>query len=47
MQREICRVRRVRPVDAARSILIFRTNQMADRVLEMFGLLATTSAVVR
>jgi len=47
MQREICRVRRVRPVDAARSILILRAEQMADRVLEMTGLLATTSAVVR
>jgi len=47
MQREICRVRRVRPVDAAWSILILRAEQMSDRVLEMGRLHATTSAGLR
>jgi hypothetical protein len=47
IRREICRRPRVRPIDAARSILTFRTKQMAHRVLEMSGLLATTSGVVR
>jgi len=47
MPQEICRVRRVRPVDAARSILILRAEQMSDRVLEMSSLLATSSAGLR
>ena len=39
MQREICRWRRVWPVEQARHILAFRTFQMSNRVLEGSGLL--------
>lgn len=39
MQREICRWRRVWPIEAARSILALRAAQMSSRVLEMSGLL--------
>ncbi len=38
MQREICRWRRVWPVEQARSILAFRALQMSNRVLELSGL---------
>jgi hypothetical protein len=38
MQREICRWRRVWPVDQTRSILSFRARQMSNRVLELSGL---------
>ena len=39
MQREICRWRRVWPVDQARSILAFRSLQMSNRILQLSGLL--------
>ncbi len=39
MQREICRWRRVWPVEQARSILAFRALQMSNRTLEWSGLL--------
>jgi hypothetical protein len=39
MQREICRWRRVWPVEQARSILAFRALQMSNRILEWSGLL--------
>jgi len=39
MQREICRWRRIWPVEQARSILAFRALQMSNRILEWSGLL--------
>jgi hypothetical protein len=39
MQREICRWRRVWPIEAVRSILALRAAQMSSRILEMSGLL--------
>ena len=39
MQREICRWRRVWPVDQARHILALRASQMSNRILEESGLL--------
>jgi hypothetical protein len=39
MQREICRWRRIWPIEPTRSILAFRTLQMSNRILEMSGLL--------
>jgi hypothetical protein len=38
MQREICRCRRIWPVEAARSLLALRAQQMSDRILTMSGL---------
>ncbi len=38
MQREICRWRRVWPLEKARSILAFRAFRMSSRVLELSGL---------
>lgn len=38
IQREICRWRRLWPLDAARSLMAFRARQMSDRVLELSGL---------
>jgi len=35
MQREVCRWRRVWPLEPARSLLAFRAQQMSARVLEM------------
>jgi hypothetical protein len=43
MQREICRWRRVWPVEQARSILAFRALQMSNRILEWSGLLEQTT----
>lgn len=43
MQREICRWRRVWPVESARSILVLRARQMSARVLEMSGLVESPS----
>jgi hypothetical protein len=43
MQREICRWRRVWPVEQARSILAFRALQMSNRILEWSGLLERTT----
>ena len=39
MQREICRWRRIWPVEQARRILAFRAFQMSNRILEGSGLL--------
>ena len=39
MQREICRWRRVWPLEQARPILAFRALQMSHRILELSGLL--------
>jgi hypothetical protein len=39
MQREICRWRRIWPVEEARSVLVFRALQMSKQVLELSGLL--------
>ena len=38
MQREICRWRRIWPVEIARSILVLRALQMSNKVLEWSGL---------
>lgn len=38
MQREVCRWRRVWPVEQARAILAFRALQMSNRILELSGL---------
>ena len=43
MQREICRWRRIWPVEQARSILAFRALQMSNRILEWSGLLEQTT----
>ena len=40
IQREICRWRRIWPVEATRSLLAFRARRMSDRILELSGLLA-------
>ncbi len=42
MQREICRWRRVWPVEQARHILALRAFQMSNRILEGSGLLEET-----
>ena len=42
MQREICRWRRVWPVEQARHILSLRALQMSNRILEGSGLLEHT-----
>jgi len=39
MQREMCRWRRVWPVEQTRSILAFRARQISNRILELSGLL--------
>jgi len=44
MQREICRWRRVWPVESARSILALRAQHMSTRVLELSGLLESPVA---
>jgi predicted SpoU family rRNA methylase len=38
MQREICRWRRIWPVEKARAILALRAHQMSNRILELSGL---------
>ncbi len=43
MQREICRWRRVWPVDQVRHILALRASQMSNRILEKSGLLEKNS----
>ncbi len=43
MQREICRWRRVWPVEQARHILALRACQMSNRILERSGLLEGTT----
>jgi hypothetical protein len=40
IQRELCRWRRLWPLDPARSLLVFRAKQMSERILEMSGLAA-------
>jgi hypothetical protein len=42
MQREICRWRRVWPVEKARHVLALRASQMSNRILESSGLLKET-----
>jgi hypothetical protein len=42
MQREICRWRRIWPIEQARTILVFRAHQMSNRVLELSGLVEKT-----
>ena len=39
MQREICRWRRIWPIEKARGILALRALQMSNRILEQSGLL--------
>ena len=39
MQREICRWRKVWPLEKARSVLAFRALRMSDRLLTLSGLL--------
>ena len=43
MQREICRWRRIWPVEQSRSILAFRALQMSNRILDRSGLLDNTT----
>jgi hypothetical protein len=43
MQREICRWRRVWPVEEVRHILALRASQMSNRILEGSGLLGQTT----
>ncbi len=42
VQRELCRWRRIWPLEPARSLLAFRAQQLSDRLLELSGL--TTKA---
>jgi hypothetical protein len=42
MQREICRWRRIWPVEQARTLLAFRALQMCNRTLELAGLIKPT-----
>ncbi len=39
VQRELCRWRRIWPLESARSLCAFRAQQMSERVLAMSGLL--------
>ena len=41
IQRELCRWRRIWPLEPARHLLAFRARQMSDRVLESSGLAPT------
>lgn len=43
MQREVCRWRRVWPVETARSILAWRAQRMSARILEMSGLVESVA----
>ena len=47
MQREICRWRRVWPVERVSHILALRSAQMSNRILELSGLLGQTTLNVR
>ncbi len=47
MQREICRWRRVWPVERTSHILALRSAQMSNRILELSGLLGQTTLNVR
>ncbi|HWT80170.1 MAG TPA: hypothetical protein VN203_09185 [Candidatus Acidoferrum sp.] len=38
VHRELCRWRRIWPLEAARGVLAFRARQMSERVLELSGL---------
>jgi hypothetical protein len=40
VQRELCRWRRIWPLEPARFLLAFRAKQMSERILEMSGLTA-------
>ena len=43
IQRELCRWRRIWPLEPARDLLAFRARQMSDHVLESSGLALSTS----
>lgn len=43
MQREICRWRRIWPIEQARGILAFRALQMSNSILERSGLFEQTA----
>jgi hypothetical protein len=43
IQRELCRWRRIWPLEPARDLLAFRARQMSERVLESSGLASTAS----
>ena len=43
IQRELCRWRRIWPLEPARDLLAFRARQMSDRVLESSGLALSAS----
>jgi hypothetical protein len=47
MQREICRWRRVWPVERANHILALRSTQMSNRILELSGLVGHATLNVR
>jgi len=47
MQREICRWRRVWPVERVRHILALRAFQMSNRILEWSGLLEQATSEVK
>jgi len=38
VHRELCRWRRIWPLEAARGVLAFRARQMSERILELSGL---------
>jgi len=42
VHRELCRWRRIWPLEAARGLLAFRARQMSERVLELSGLTKTS-----
>jgi hypothetical protein len=47
MQREICRWRRVWPLEKERQILALRTSEMSNRVLQWSGLLEQIGSKVK
>jgi len=47
VQRELCRWRRIWPLEPARSLFAFRARQMSERVLEFSGLTRTPRAEPR
>ena len=44
MQRELCRWRRIRPLDSVRSVLSLRASLMSEQVLAMSGLIPADQA---
>ncbi len=45
VQRELCRWRRIWPLESVRSLLAFRAREMSGRVLQMSGLTADLETV--